>query len=68
MFIISSILAVAERVSYVIYVWSTQDATYSGSTDELVDENLLLKDFLVCYSSHILRPHFDERITNELNM
>ena len=68
MFIISSILAVAEGVSYVICVWSSQDATYSGSTDDLVDEKLLLKYFLVCHSSHILRPHFDERITNELNM
>ena len=55
---------------------SSQYATYSGTSsppnsasDELVDDNLLLKDFLVCHSSHILQPqalyifHFDERTT-----
>ena len=38
------------------------------ASDELVDDNLLLTDFLVCHSSHILRPHFDERITNDIDM
>jgi len=38
------------------------------ASDELVDNNLLLKDFLVCHSSHILRPHFDERITNDIDV
>ena len=40
---------------------SSQDATYRGSppksaSDKLVDDNLLLKLFLVCHSSHILQP------------
>jgi len=59
-----------------IKLWSSQNATNSGSSsspkhasDELVDDNMLLKDFLVCHSSHILQPqalyifHFDERTT-----
>ena len=55
--------------------WSLQDAVYSGSSsppklafEELVDDNLLLTDFLVCHRSHLLRPHFDERIHNELDL
>ena len=44
----------------------------TSAFDELVGDTLLLKDFLVCHSSHILQPktlcvfHFDERTTNEL--
>ena len=48
---------------------------YSGSSfpskpasDEMIDDNLLLKYFLVGHSSHILRPQFDERTTIEIDM
>ena len=61
--------------------WHSQYVTYSGSSstpksasDELVNDNLLLKDFLECHSRDILQPqalyifHFDERTTNELDV
>ena len=53
----------------------SQDATYSGSfsmpnsaSEELVDDKLLLKYFLVYHGSNILRSHVDERITNVHDM
>ena len=61
--------------------WPSQYATYSGSSsppksasDELADDNVLLNDFLVCNSNHILQSqalymfHFDDRTTNELDV
>jgi len=40
----------------------------------MVDDNVLLKDVLVCHTSHILQPHalysfhFDKRIPNDLDV
>ena len=63
-----------------MHLWSSQDATYSGSSspsqsasDELVADNVQVK-YLVFDNSHILQAqalyifHFDERITYELNL
>ena len=46
----------------------------SVASDKLVQNNVLLKDFLVCHNSHMLQLqalyifHFDERTTNELDV
>jgi len=55
-------LFIDAKLVRLLQLWSSQYATPKLASDELVDHNLLLKEFVVCHSSHILRPHFDEEI------